>query len=230
MSVGDARLYLLGHWLCDQLAAHPERDATDAGLAQAAREQANAWLESKPDDRSAWLAAEGWQRRTLAVGSSLFGRLALHFGAADESHRHGIIVRSDQGESVSTVLAVVREAGPRDSYLVYNPKDAGHFEHFPQLETLCQSPLLPTTSQGNVTLYWSTGAKPTQPPPVPVKSEPIHPQPSAPVRAKKPPASGAKKRTTTTMVTPSSPAKKPVSESGSGVVALVEESSGETAK
>lgn len=235
------RMYLLGRWITDQVCPRLDRDMGDETLAKAAREQVNEWLEKHPiGDRSFWLAAEGWVHKPLRDSVTLYARLALHFMSADETIRQGVIIRASNDDAI--VLGVVREAGPIEDYVLYDPP-ASSFSRYSSLEALCEGiELKPLRNQ--VDLYWPPPPKQKEEADAPavaaavvvVKQEPVTPAPSpapaptpsAPIRAKRPSATqqGARKRPSTALQ-PTSPLKKAAPE---GSVSLIEESSGETAK
>jgi hypothetical protein len=246
---------LVAYWIADQLPKHPELDPVHESLLLGAREQTNAWLETQPADRHAWLREEKWVKDERQ--SSLQARLSLIFSGLEELHRNGVFLYDEKDH----VLGVVREAAFEDDYILYDPKTAGT-ARYETLEALCESaamkalsgkvgiykqhpretptPTAPTPTAPTPTAPTPTAPTPTAPTPTaptPTAPTPTAPTPSADplpapapvIRAKKPPTGGGKKRTTPPASNASqpAPAKKPA---GEGAVALIEESSGETAK
>lgn len=226
------RMRHVTYWLRDQVCVHTDRDLGDEGLVLAAREQTNAWLDALgAGDRAAWVQAEGWKPKALVPPTTLYGTLALRFRAAAEDQRHAVMVCATHDDSVTLGVVKGESHGQQndEDYVLYNPM-TGALARYGDLSALCDNPLLKSL-HGSCDLYW-VGSTTTTITAVHVKSEPVPVAPvsiTAPVRAKKPPAGVAtgKKRGATSSVVPTSPLKKAVPE---GAVALIEESSGETAK
>jgi hypothetical protein len=214
------RMRCAGAWITQQVSKHPELDPAHETLLLGARQVVNEWLESKPTDKTAWLQDEHWMHYSgsAEAGSTLHGRLALRFLSCDENQRNCVMIHA--GDSV---LAVVREAGQEEDYLLYDPRTA-QLARYGALDALCQSTFLKGLNVAP-DLYYPTTAAPLAP--IPFQA-PLVPAP--PIRAKKPPA---KKRSAppaaAAAAAPASPLKKLNSDSAP-VAVLVEESSGETAK